>query len=338
MDFRRTQITTVVAAVAEQARKIRPGIKISAAVFRNWPTDRDSIGQDWKIWCDRGYLDFVCPMDYIPDTAQFMDRVTHQVNWVDGRVPLYIGIGAWQIPSSQVYLLGPLRSLNATVLASAQEVFDSLVYLPGEEMTVVAGSAGDYMSNDAEELLARARRRGLESDMLYAWLPDMLRPIFTDYVREQIEAAEHVSINTDQRPLAYFYHQAWWLEHRHPGWGERLSTLAQRPAWQWFAAVAGLLLLWAVISLTGLGQRAVIPAAVAVAGLCGMTGEMVLLLNFQSYYGYVFQQIGFIVGSFMVGLAAGSWLLGRWLRPDRTTQAVAHCHAQFDPRCGHKHG
>ncbi len=224
------------------------------------------------------------------------------------------GIVAWQIPSSQVYLLGPLRSLNATVLTSAQEVFDSLVYLPGEEMTVVAGSVGDYMSNDAEELLARARWRGLESDMLYAWLPDMLRPIFTDYVREQIEAAEHVSINTDQRPLAYFYHQAWWLEHRHPGWGERLSTLAQRPAWQWFAAVAGLLLLWAVISLTGLGQRTVIPTAVAVAGLCGMAGEMVLLLNFQSYYGYVFQQIGLIMGSFMVGLATGSWLLGRWLR------------------------
>jgi len=237
------------------------------------------------------------------------------------------GVLAWQIPSSEVYLLGPLRSLNATVLAGAQEVFESLVYLPGEEMTVVAGRAGDYMSEDAEELLARARQRGLESEMLYAWLPDMLRPIFTDYVRDQIEATELVPVNTDQRPLAYFYHQARWLEHRHLGWGEKLSALPAIPAGRWFVAVAGLLLLWALVSLTRPGRRTVIPVTVAVAGLCGMAGEMVLLLNFQSYYGYVFQQIGFIVGSFMIGLAAGSWLLGRWLR--RALPAVGQASRLF---------
>ena len=36
-------------------------LDLSAAVFRNWSTDRDSVGQDWKLWCERGYLDFLCP-------------------------------------------------------------------------------------------------------------------------------------------------------------------------------------------------------------------------------------------------------------------------------------
>ncbi len=100
LDFRRSQITTVVAAVAEQARKIRPGIKISAAVFRNWPTDRDSIGQDWKLWCDRGYLDFVCPMDYTPNSGAFERMVRQQLTWT-GRVPCYPGIGlsTWSNPT-----------------------------------------------------------------------------------------------------------------------------------------------------------------------------------------------------------------------------------------------
>ena len=91
--FRREQITTVVAAVSERARKIRPKIKISAAVFRNWPGDRDRIGQDWKIWCDRGYLDFVCPMDYTPRTGSFAQAVARQVKWA-GRVACCPGIGA----------------------------------------------------------------------------------------------------------------------------------------------------------------------------------------------------------------------------------------------------
>jgi uncharacterized lipoprotein YddW (UPF0748 family) len=96
LDFRRRQITSVVAGVSGQAKQIKPTIKISAAVFRNWPTDRDSVGQDWKLWCDRGYLDFVCPMDYTPSSGAFQRMVEQQLAW-SGKVPCYpgIGLGVW---------------------------------------------------------------------------------------------------------------------------------------------------------------------------------------------------------------------------------------------------
>ena len=92
LDFRRQQITNVVAAVAERARKLRPDIKISAAVFRNWPVDRNTIGQDWKLWCDRGDLDFVCPMDYTASSSHFQRMIEQQLTW-SGNVPCYPGIG-----------------------------------------------------------------------------------------------------------------------------------------------------------------------------------------------------------------------------------------------------
>jgi len=92
LDFRRDQITQTVAAVAEEARKVRAGVKISAAVFRNWPADRDSVGQDWKLWCEKGYLDFVCPMDYTPVNEFFERMVSSQIEWA-GKVPCYPGIG-----------------------------------------------------------------------------------------------------------------------------------------------------------------------------------------------------------------------------------------------------
>jgi uncharacterized lipoprotein YddW (UPF0748 family) len=92
LDWRRSHITAVVKAVSEQAHTLKPKIKISAAVFRNWPQDRDSIGQDWKLWCDRGWLDFVCPMDYTTSPRQFDNLVAQQLEWT-GRVPCYPGIG-----------------------------------------------------------------------------------------------------------------------------------------------------------------------------------------------------------------------------------------------------
>jgi len=92
--WRSDQITRLVRDVSEQARKINPKIKISAAVFNDYPACVRNVGQDWKLWIDSGYLDFVCPMDYTDDNDRFTNMVTNQKAVVNGLVPLYPGIGA----------------------------------------------------------------------------------------------------------------------------------------------------------------------------------------------------------------------------------------------------
>lgn len=71
LDFRRSNITRLVRAVSSEARRIRPGVKVSAAVFADWPNCRDSVGQDWGQWMKEGLLDIVCPMDYTRSNQQY---------------------------------------------------------------------------------------------------------------------------------------------------------------------------------------------------------------------------------------------------------------------------
>lgn len=92
-EWRRRQISGVVEEVHRRARAVRPGLKLSAAVFREWERDRDHVAQDWKLWCERGWLDFVCPMNYTDSAARFAQLVERQREWA-GTVPLYPGIGA----------------------------------------------------------------------------------------------------------------------------------------------------------------------------------------------------------------------------------------------------
>lgn len=112
LDWRRGNISAVVEAVSGQARALKPKIKVSAAVFPHWTTDRDSIGQDWKHWCERGWLDFVCPMDYTASNRKFESLVTAQKEWA-GRVPCYPGIGV-SASSSQ---FGPARVIDQIGIA-----------------------------------------------------------------------------------------------------------------------------------------------------------------------------------------------------------------------------
>ena len=93
-DWRCRQITALVEAVSREARKLRPGLKISAAVFGSYPDSRRSVAQDWPAWIKAGYLDFVCPMDYTTNDAEFVSLVRNQLKLIEGRIPLYPGIGA----------------------------------------------------------------------------------------------------------------------------------------------------------------------------------------------------------------------------------------------------
>jgi uncharacterized lipoprotein YddW (UPF0748 family) len=101
-DWRREQITKLVKAVSEEARKIKPSIKISAAVFQDYPNCREYVGQDWKLWVEKGYLDFVCPMDYTDSNEKFESLVRNQKEIIKGKIPFYPGIGAFIIPVEQV--------------------------------------------------------------------------------------------------------------------------------------------------------------------------------------------------------------------------------------------
>lgn len=92
--FRRDNITHLVKTVSEEAHKLKPGIKVSAAVFSSWPECRESVGQDWAEWVKRGYLDFVCPMDYTASNSGYRSMIRVQREAIGGRVPLYPGVGA----------------------------------------------------------------------------------------------------------------------------------------------------------------------------------------------------------------------------------------------------
>jgi len=93
-DWRCKQITRLVEAVHREAKKIKPGIKISAAVFGAYPACRESVGQDWVAWIKAGYLDFVCPMDYTESDLGFVALVSNQIKLIEKRIPIYPGIGA----------------------------------------------------------------------------------------------------------------------------------------------------------------------------------------------------------------------------------------------------
>ena len=100
IDWRCEQITRLVRAVHEQARKLRKDLKLSAAVFSNYPACREQVGQDWVAWAQAGYVDFLCPMNYTENIHRFSRLITRQLNLTKNQISIYPGIGATASRSS----------------------------------------------------------------------------------------------------------------------------------------------------------------------------------------------------------------------------------------------
>lgn len=102
LDWRREQITRLVRTVSSEAKKLKPGLKVSAAVFPDAASALDDVGQDWRRWIDEGIVDFLCPMNYRKDLSGFTNLVAQQLAYASGRVPIYPGIGAFILESEGV--------------------------------------------------------------------------------------------------------------------------------------------------------------------------------------------------------------------------------------------
>jgi uncharacterized lipoprotein YddW (UPF0748 family) len=114
-EWRQREITAFVQQLSNRARLARPGITVSAAVFPELDRAKEEKAQDWKLWLDRGYVDYVCTMTYSPDLREFESRIRKEQMWASARNKVVVGIGSWKFDrmSQLTAQIGATRQLGA---------------------------------------------------------------------------------------------------------------------------------------------------------------------------------------------------------------------------------
>ena len=143
-----------------------------------------------------------------------------------------------------------------------------------------------------------------------AQLRDRLAPARIRALRETIEA-RRAEINTDLRPAAYYFASVLWSSQFGGIESKTLEALARLP----LRLLLDLpLLVFAAALLAGFrkARRSGSTAAPAfVLGLTSMAVEVMVLIWFQTRFGFVYDQIAVLLAAFMFGLAAGSFAAAR---------------------------
>lgn len=76
--FRCGQINRLLQELSATARKINPRIAVSTAVYPDFESARNGVGQDWPRWLERKTVDFAAPMNYRQSAYLFQGDLARQ--------------------------------------------------------------------------------------------------------------------------------------------------------------------------------------------------------------------------------------------------------------------
>jgi len=94
-EYRRRQISTLVAEIYREVKARRPELVVSAAVVPDTETAYSVRYQDWARWLEEGILDVAVPMAYTPDNGRFRALVRGARTAAGDRTRVWAGIGAY---------------------------------------------------------------------------------------------------------------------------------------------------------------------------------------------------------------------------------------------------
>ncbi|MGO9776212.1 MAG: fused MFS/spermidine synthase [Terracidiphilus sp.] len=240
------------------------------------------------------------------------------------------GLLALQLRSSEEAISPDLAEFLRCINRTLHEAFPNVVAIPGETIHFFAATRPGLLTGDPRVLVARLLARHLHTRYVREYfIPFRMMPDRMEQVRGELQPLAATQVNRDFSPIAYYFNTVLWSAQFKPDYANWLRSAARAR----FSAVLGgtLIVLFSVASLLGFAPARERRARFAAAGCMAATGftlmalEIILLLAFQSLYGFLYRQLAILIALFMAGMAVGSWLGLRRIRRDHhpASRAVA---------------
>ena len=210
------------------------------------------------------------------------------------------GMLVLSISQSTGYIGRSMQTTNASIYNSLKSVFRNVEVTAQEYGGLFA--SGSPINIDPEILANRFVSAGTNTKYFNQYIfRDAFSPFNVDYVRKRLGRIELT--NTDLRPAAYLYNLMLWSEIHG---GKVLRYMLQIKGWH--VVFVLIIAFVSVIFSTFRKIKRVVYYSIFTTGFSGMTFMLAVILAYQAMYGYVYEMIGILSATFMIGLWAGTSL------------------------------
>ena len=227
------------------------------------------------------------------------------------------GVFAIEISSAVNYMGEEVGNYTGSIYQTLHSVFPHVIISPGQTNYYFASNSSGTATFDIRTLTKRYVERGVKSEFFSEYVFNtLLPPERVRFVAREIESRKGLRVNTDAKPVTYFFNLMLWDKLTGSKLGGILQWLKNSHVKTFLIPVFIFIACrFAYVTVfrrsPDIQQRFNSIAAIATTGFAGMALEIILIFAFQNIYGYVYEKIGLIIAAFMFGLAMGGGISNR---------------------------
>ncbi|MFN3739425.1 MAG: hypothetical protein ACK4TF_01975 [Thermodesulfovibrionales bacterium] len=208
------------------------------------------------------------------------------------------GILFMRLSSAYGYISRPLQRLNGTIYNSLKKVFP-YCYVSSEEYGIMIASQSQLDLNPPS-LVKRFIERKISFNYFEPGLfYDIFSPLKTEMVKKRF--SEISEINSDTAPVAYLYNLFFW-SYSEKGILKNILSIKDKGV---------IVILIFIFGASLFLLKRPVHYTIFTTGYTTIAFSVILILLYQTSYGYIYERIGLLSSFFMLGLAAGSWIFSQ---------------------------
>ncbi len=213
------------------------------------------------------------------------------------------GVFCFCLPSKEDILSPRFLRFNSCIVNTVKKVFSHVLLVPADSMLVISSRSGPIETGELKKAFASS---GIEPEFFsLAHLNIMLcggRRVYMDKMLDK-----NVPLNRDFSPRAFLYYllleQAMFYPDLH------IDVAATGRAVCYGIAAVVLIFLAAIL----FGRKMPVLGDTAFTGFCSFGMVSLLMVLFQVFSGALFWKMGLLIGVFMAGLTAGTFMMNHLL-------------------------
>jgi spermidine synthase len=220
------------------------------------------------------------------------------------------GILVLSLPGSLTYISPELRDLNGCILDTLKSVFGSVRIIPGDVNLYLASASDLFEKITSGDIIKRFQERKIQTSLIKKnYIEYRLHERWLQWYWKSMEGRKN-RVNSDFRPLGVFFNLSYW---------NALFSPYLAGIFKWFEGfhltftLIKIILITIILSIffIKMPQHSshAITYSIFTTGLTGMIFSLALIFTFQTFYGYLYHQIGLLVAVFMAGIAGGSFFI-----------------------------
>lgn len=263
--------------------------------------------QDGRAYLQKTHATFDAIILNLPDpsTAQINRFYTQEFFSLVKKKLSPGGIFSFRVSSAENYISDDLQNFLSSLYFTLKNVFPEVGIVPGDSNIFLASTSP--VSLDHRDLAEKIDLFNLDNTYVSPHsLFSRLSPFRLNQLKETVNQGKK-SINLDLVPISYFYNSVLWSS-QFRSLESSLFRFTARIGRFWLLDVPMAVVL-CVMFFLGLQRKksSFFLFPLVVMGLTTITVEIIMLIAFQTFYGYLYHKVALLFASFMGGLCLGAF-------------------------------